>query len=91
MDQTIAKTGVLIFVSIRERRAVVLSDKTISTRVQPEVWSQVVGALTVTAHRSNMTEGIVAAVEKVGELLEPQFPRGPHDINELPDKLIVKV
>lgn len=91
MDATIAKTGVLIFVSVRERRAVVLADKTISTRVDPNVWNQVVESLTTTAHRSSMTEGIIAAVERVGELLSEQFPRGPHDVNELPDKLIVKV
>jgi putative membrane protein len=33
-------------------------------------------------------DGMVAAIERVGEVLAEHFPRTDGDINEIPDKLI---
>jgi putative membrane protein len=91
MDQTLAKTGVLLFVSIRERRAVVIADKAISDKVPKETWSEVIRCLTTTAKKLNITDGIVEAILLAGKKLSPVFPKHANDKNELPDKLILKL
>lgn len=90
MDQTLAKTGVLLFVSIRERRAVVLADSAISAKVPEGTWSEIIASLTQQAKKTTLTDGIVNAVKLTGEKLRPMFPRSPTDTNELPDRLIIK-
>lgn len=91
MDQTLAKTGVLLFVSIRERRAVVLADKAISSKVPENTWDEIILSLTRVAKQTSLTDGIVNAVAMTGEKLSVTFPRSPNDTNELPDKLIIKL
>lgn len=90
MQKTAGQTGILLFVSVRERRAVVLADSSISSAVPKETWSEIIGVLTSTARQTSMTEGVVKAIELTGEKLMGSFPRGPQDVNELPDKLILK-
>jgi len=34
------------------------------------------------------SDGIIAAVERVGAVLAEHFPRAEDDVNELPDRLI---
>jgi putative membrane protein len=34
-------------------------------------------------------DGMVAAVERIGQVLAEQFPRSADDANELPDRLIL--
>jgi putative membrane protein len=45
-------------------------------------------ALLLEVKAGRPTDGIVAAVERVGEVLKQHFPRSEADTNEIPDKLI---
>ena len=45
-------------------------------------------ALIVEVKAGRPGDGIVAAVEGVGEVLREHFPRSDGDANEIPDKLI---
>lgn len=85
---TAARTGVLIFVSLAERYAVVLADSGIDSRVGQQVWNDVVRNLTARAARDRLAEGFVEAVEAVGAVLAEHFPVTPGDVNELDDRLV---
>ncbi len=89
LHTTAGRTGVLIFVSIAERHAVVLADKAIDGKVPAGTWQQIVDRLTAEIGAGRATEGFMHAIEAAGRHLAEHFPPGAIDQNELPDHLIV--
>jgi putative membrane protein len=85
---TAARTGVLIFVSLAEHYAEVIADSGIDSRVEQQVWDDVVRGLTEAARAGRLADGFVAAVSTVGAVLAEHFPVSPGDVNELDDQLI---
>ncbi len=85
---TVARTGVLVFVSLAERYAEVVADAGIDARVGQHVWDGVVRELTAHAGDDRLADGFVRAVEAVGAVLAEHFPPTPDDINELDDHLV---
>jgi putative membrane protein len=79
---------VLIYLSMREHRAEIVADEAIATKVDPEVWGEAMQAMLVHVREGRIAEGMCAAIDKVGAILAPHFPRNDTDINELPDRLI---
>lgn len=90
INHTIDATGILIFVSVMERRAVVLGDKSISDKLSSEDWQHVIDRLTQGVKSKNLAQGFVDAIGLSGELLEKHFPIKPDDKNELRNQLIIK-
>lgn len=83
-------TGILLFVSLLERRAVVLADQAISEKVPKDTWLGVCDILISGIKKKNMGSAFGNAVEKCGEILTPLFPIKPDDENELKDHLVIK-
>lgn len=90
LDKTAGQTGILIFVSLMEHRAVVLADKGISEKLPPETWSGVLETLLAGIKRGHMSQGFVDAIAECGNILEQHFPPSPNDQNELRNSLIIK-
>ncbi len=88
-NRTRAKTGVLLYVSIAERRAEIVADATINSKVAPEIWGEAMAVLLDAVRDGRPGDGMVASVEKIGQVLSEHFPRSPDDSNELPDRLIL--
>lgn len=88
LDMTREHTGVLIFVALKDRRAEVLADSGISSKVPPSAWDEVVNELVEGAKTNAAGDGIVAAVVRSGRLLAEHFPAGVDNPNERPDALI---
>jgi putative membrane protein len=90
LQKTQARTGVLIFVSLAERYAEIISDAGINQKVAPEVWDNAVGALTLALREGRIADGFVAAIARCGAVLAQHFPLAPDSVNpdELPDKLV---
>ena len=86
--RTHGRTGVLIYLSMREHRAEIVADEPIAELVAPEVWGEAMGDMLAEIRRGNIAEGMAAGVCDVGFLLAEHFPRGDEDQNELPDRLI---
>ena len=87
-QRTTGRTGVLIYLSMREHRAEVLADSSIAEKVDAEVWAQALEALLGHVRKGEIAAGMSAAVERVGVVLAEHFPRLADDVNELPDRLI---
>jgi putative membrane protein len=85
---TTARTGVLIFVSLAERYAEVLADSGIDSRVEQDVWDNVVRDLTASAGDGRLIDGFVTAIETVGGVLAEHFPVSPGDTDELDNRLV---
>lgn len=90
LASTEAATGVLLFVSLFERRVVVLADSAIAERVDPGVWAEIDDIVLDGVTRGALADGLVVAIERSGDLLAEHFPWNDGDRNELPDHLIVR-
>jgi putative membrane protein len=86
--RTHGRTGILIYVSLRERRAQIVADEAIASKVAPETWGEAMAALLAEVKQGRLADGMCAAVGKVGAVLAAHFPRAEDDTNELPDRLI---
>ena len=86
--RTHGRTGILIYLSLRERRAEIVADEAIASKVAPEVWGDAMAAMLGPIREGRIADGMCAAVEQVGAVLAEHFPRAGDDQNELPDRLI---
>ncbi|WP_379920787.1 TPM domain-containing protein [Erythrobacter sp. R86502] len=86
--RTTGRTGVMIYLSMREHRAEIVADETIAAQVPAEVWGEAMGDMLALIRKGDIAEGLAVGIRDVGFLLAQHFPRGADDINELPDRLI---
>ncbi|MEW9856731.1 TPM domain-containing protein [Novosphingobium sp. M1R2S20] len=87
-QRTTGRTGVLIYLSMREHRAEVLADAAIASKVDAGVWAEALEALLGHVRKGDVAAGMCAAVERIGNVLAEHLPRQKDDVNELPDRLI---
>ena len=86
--RTIGRTGILIYLSMGERRAEIVGDEAITAVTTPETWGEAMTALITDVKAGRPGDGIVAAVGLIGTVLAEHFPKTSEDSNEIPDKLI---
>lgn len=86
--RTGGKTGILIYLSMREHRAEIVADEPIAEKVSADVWGNAMADMLVEIKQGKIAEGMAAGVRDVGVVLSEHFPRLDDDENELPDRLI---
>lgn len=86
--RTTGRTGVLIYLSMREHRAEIVADESIAAKVPAEVWGEAMGDMLAHIRNGRVAEGLAVGIRDVGHVLAEHFPRGTEDENELPDRLI---
>jgi putative membrane protein len=86
--RTTGKTGILIYLSLAERRAEIVADEAIHKITDEHTWGEAMHALIEQVRAGRAADGIVAAIERVGTVLAEHFPRSADDQNEIPDRLI---
>ena len=87
--KTAEHTGVLIFVSVLERRIFVIADSGITEKVPQSEWDGICTIMTGKLKARQTAQAFISAVEECGKLLRQHFPDEAHDLNELPDGLIL--
>jgi putative membrane protein len=83
--ETRDRTGILIFVSLLERRVQVLADRGIHERVPDGTWDGVVEKVVAGMAAGHADRGLVEGIRLCGEILARHFPPRPDDKNELAD------
>lgn len=82
------RTGILLFVSLLERRVLVVGDAGINARVQKSEWDGIVAMIVDGLKSGAPTDGLVRAIGACGDLLERQgVARKSDDTDELSDGL----
>ena len=89
-NETAAHTGVLIFVSLLERRVVVLADKGISGELPPSTWDDIVSAMTDSLKEHDFLAGMTKAIQKCGDILAETFPAGADHKNQISNELVIR-
>jgi uncharacterized membrane protein len=83
MHQTKEKTGVLIFLCIKDRAFHIVADEGINTKIHQEYWDALAETMARHFKTEKFCEGICFAVREIGALLAKEFPVGDGDTNEL--------
>jgi putative membrane protein len=88
LHRTRDETGVLIYISIFERKVWVLGDRGINQKVGQNAWNELVAIITEGIRNRRQGDAICRAVERAGEILRAYFPIRPGDRDELPNIII---
>src|SRR5262252_491692 len=89
LHKTKGRTGILILVSLLERRVHVLADKGINSLVPAGTWDGLVSDILDGIRTGHAADALCAAIAKCGELLAQVSPAAPgNNTDELPDELI---
>ena len=66
--------GILLFISVLEKRVVVLADHGINSLIPQEQWDEVVASVTQGIRNDSTCESLCSAITTIGTILETHFP-----------------
>jgi uncharacterized membrane protein len=87
MTKTAQRNGVLFYIAPRIRKFQILGDTGVHEKCGDDFWKDTAAALEAGFRKGDFTGGLVAGIEKVGEVLKAHFPRSGEDKNELSDTI----
>lgn len=90
INRTKGGTGILIFVSVMEKKAVILADEGIAKKLPATTWDDVLEEMRSHLHDGRWAHGYQKAIERCGDLLKEHFPMQGSLENELTNHLIIK-
>lgn len=82
------ETGILIFISVFERRVWILADRGINEKVKQGQWNEIVTKIVEGIKNNNQANAICDAVDNMGRMLKEHFPIKTDDTNELKNLII---
>ena len=82
-------TGILLYVTLLERRVVVLADDTIADRLSERALSEVRDEIVDGLKAGDLAAGLVAGIERIGNLLGTSLPAEGDQIDEVPSEVVV--
>ncbi len=85
LHRTREENGILIFISLLERKVWILGDRGINAVIPPERWTALTSALAAGIRAGRLAETLAATIAEVGDILKEHFPHRTDDTNELPD------
>ena len=89
MHRTRDRNGVMIYVSVAERRAAVIGDQGIHAKLPKGFWNETLGVILEQFKADRYCAGLCMGVERLGEQLVAHFPRASDDRNELSDEVSI--
>lgn len=89
VHHTTGASGLLIFVSLYERMAVVLGDRSVVEALGQPFCEDLCQRLTTRLHDEDIATAIGDTIHHAATSLESALPRMTDDVNELPDTLVL--
>ena len=86
--KTERENGILLYISVMEKRAWILADRGISERIEQPVWDEIIVGLTKGIKEQKRCEAICEAVKKTGKILKVHLPIREDDRDELHNVII---
>jgi putative membrane protein len=87
--RTRRRTGVLVYLSLLERRAVLLPDDEVVRALPPEALSALRGELAALFGEPEPHRALLALLDHLRRLAARHLPAGPDDVDELPDEPVI--
>ncbi len=82
------ENGILLFISVFERRVCLLGDAGINARISQTEWDEIVTLITLGIKEKRQCKALCQAIEHVGDILKAHFPIQEDDENELHNLII---
>ncbi len=89
LQQTEARSGVLIFVSLAECYVEIVADAGIAGKAGKGVWDEAVAVLSQAIRRDDLANGFIEAIGICGKVLAENFPPDAVNKDELPNRLVL--
>lgn len=90
LQATEGRTGVLLFVSLFERRVIVLGDEGIDARLDASHWEEADNAVLEGVRRGDLMGGLERAIQICAGVLAQHFPNDGENPNEVPNHVVVR-
>ena len=90
MEQTKDRTGVLIYVAVKDHRLAIIGDKGINDVTGDDFWKAEKDLLIDSFSKEQYAEGLAKVIGLVGEQLKKYFPCEDVNKNELPNEISFK-
>lgn len=87
LHETRDHNAVLIYVAVRSKKYALLGDSGIHEEVGSAFWNEAAGRMQGAFRRGSLGDGLVGAVEAIGERLAQKFPPRADDQNEISDEI----
>ncbi|MCX6236751.1 MAG: TPM domain-containing protein [Bacteroidia bacterium] len=87
MHETKDRNGVLIYLSVNDRKFAIIGDSGINKVVPEGFWNDIKEMMIGHFIKGEFASGLINGIEKAGEQLKKYFPWQTDDVNELPDEI----
>jgi putative membrane protein len=87
VHSTSGRTGILLYVSVREREAAFVVDIGVEPLAATEGWRQATGEIEQAVRNKEDGVAVAARIRGLAALLEPVLIRGENDVDELPNEV----
>jgi putative membrane protein len=85
---THGRTGVLVLVSLFERRVVLLPDKGLADRLTGDDMEEIIAAMTALLRRNHLSRALEAGLAQLSQTLQMTAPGRPEGENELSNEVV---
>jgi len=90
MANTRDKTGILLFILLKEKQFYILADSGINEKVEEDTWENIKEIIQNYFFKGLFTDGILKGIELIGQTLSTYFPVKQDDTNELSNRVIIQ-
>lgn len=89
MNNTRDRSGILLFLILKERQFYILPDEGITKVLDQKFWDDLSASTEKHFREKNFYPGIINVIKECGTVLSQYFPRRPDDANELDNRVEV--
>lgn len=87
MDTTELRNGVLLYLSIEDRKFAIIGDQGINAVVPTDFWNTIYKTIVQYFKQEQYAEGLCWAIMEAGKQLQQYFPISKNDTNELTNEI----
>lgn len=87
VHSTTGRTGILLYLSLLEREAVLVADLAVEALAATSGWRAAVGEIEDAVRRGGSGAEVAAKVSGLAAVLGPVLPRSENDVDELPNEV----
>ncbi len=87
MTKTAERNAVLFYIAPRIRKFQILGDTGVHEKCGDNFWKATAQEMEEVFRIGKFTEGLVAGIDRIGEILKAHFPKGADNRDELPNAI----
>lgn len=88
MHKTDLRNGVLIYLSVKDRKMAIIGDIGINQKVGDDFWESTKNKILASLKAGEITQGIISGIHEAAAVLHQHFPSTAGDRNELPNDVV---